>query len=160
MERVDNSASSFSAGQSQLKDDASNPLDAPDRTSYDTSSSRSKSSVPHHSDTHMSRSPLTMRREQVAVSASRTYPETRPYRQRGVSSTNAATSLVSHGSLRNLRGGDPGLSIGRGGTPLKAYNYFEDSIDVYGNGDEEDDDDDNICPSMLFSCFPCFGCLR
>lgn len=158
MEREDKSASSFSAEQSHNKDDISNPLDAPERTSYDTSSSRSKSSVPQQSDHHLSRLPSTMRREQAAVYSSRTYPETRPYRQRGVRATNAATALNSPGSLRNLRGGDLSLGVGWGGSPLKAYNYFEDSSDV--NGNDDDEDDDTICPSMLFSCFPCLCCFR
>lgn len=71
---------------------------------------------------------------------------------RGIAADNVTIGGGSEGGLGSLSGGIIAAGVGRGG-------FLPDMRDR-GSSDEEDEDDDNVCPSMLFSCFPCLACFR
>lgn len=58
------------------------------------------------------------------------------------------------GGLGILSSGVIAAGVGRGGFLPDA-----DTLDDSGSEIDDDDEDDNVCPSILFSCFPCLACL-
>lgn len=76
----------------------------------------------------------------------------------------SATSLVAaagaDAGLGSLSGEVAGAGSGRGGF----IPYPREALDESGSEgclfDSDDEEDSNVCPSMLFSCFPCLKCLR
>lgn len=70
------------------------------------------------------------------------------------------SSLVTGGGadvgLGTLSGGVVAAGASRGGF----LPYPREAIDDVGSEEVDEEEDDNVCPSMLFSCFPCLACFR
>lgn len=64
-------------------------------------------------------------------------------------------------SAGTVDGADGGLRTGMIAASTMLGGLAPDWGDRSSDGDIlAEDDDDNICPSMLFSCFPCLACFR
>lgn len=71
--------------------------------------------------------------------------------------TAIATGAGADVGLGSLSGAVMATSSGLGGfLPQPSESLDDDETEA----SDEEGDDANVCPSMLFSCFPCLACLR
>lgn len=78
---------------------------------------------------------------------------------RSTSVSSLVTGAGADVGLGSLSGGVVAAGASRGGfLPYPRDAAVGDTGSEGGYDDEEEDD--NVCPSMIFSCFPCLACLR
>lgn len=71
-------------------------------------------------------------------------------------SSSLGTGAGAETGLGWLSGGVVEASYGRGGFLPRSHS----SLGGSGSWDSDEEMDSNVCPSMLFTCFPCLSCLR
>lgn len=110
---------------------------------------RDRDRAAHASSTHIPRLPRT---------SALAFLERPPIGGGGTSTNSIVTGAGAEAGLGSLSGGVMATGSGRGGFLPRAHSS------IGGSGSEDSDEldelDSDICPSMLFSCFPCLSWFR